>query len=64
MPENLILNIRSTENGYIASFSDGKFPGEMGKEFVALAPSDLRSTVAAEIEQRLGDMIDRLSQSK
>lgn len=65
MTENLILNIRTTENGFVASFADTRHPGEMGKEFVATTSADLRTTVASEVEKRLADMIDRLSkQSK
>ena len=61
MPENLILNIRTAENGFVASFGDTRRPGEMGVEFVAMAPADLRAAIAAEVERRLGDMIDRLT---
>ncbi|WP_428925013.1 hypothetical protein [Marinibacterium sp. SX1] len=61
MTENLILSVRTTENGFLASFGDTRHPGEMGKEFVATTSADLRTTLAAEVEKRLGDMIDRLS---
>lgn len=61
MSENLILNIRTTENGFVASFDDTRHLGTMGKEFVATTSADLRNTVAVEVEKRLGDMIDRLS---
>jgi len=38
--------MRTTDNGIVASFSYAHSPGEMGKEFVALAPAELRTTVA------------------
>ena len=58
MSENLTLQIRATQNGFVASFSVEQYV--IPDEFVALAPADLRSTVLTEIEKRMGDMIDRL----